>query len=113
MEEYSTTDPSQQLNSLIGGNSGEPLIPESLTTFLIISFVVLNLLSIVFLILWIMGMMRRWKVQTAILHMQKDIVEIKESLAKSVEPAPVPTSNALKPETLETENKSSEQNSVN
>ena len=87
MEELNTADPSQQLNSLLGGSSGEPLIPESMTVFLIVCFVILNILSILFLIMWIMGMMRRWKVQTAILHMQKDIVEIKESLAKPTEPA--------------------------
>lgn len=88
MEDYSTTttDPTQQLNSLLNGSSGESLIPESMMTFLIISFVLINILTLVFLILWIAGMVRRWKVQTAILRMQKDIVEIKETLAKPVEP---------------------------
>lgn len=84
MDDYGTTtgDPTQQLNSLLGGSSGEPLIPESMMTFLIVCFVLINILTLLLMIFWIMGMVRRWKVQTAILRMQKDIVEIKESLAK-------------------------------
>jgi len=89
MDDYSTstTDPTQ-LNSLLGGGTGEPLIPDSMMTFIIVCFVIINILTIVFMIFWIMGMVRRWKVQGAILHMQKDIVEIKESLAKSAQVTP-------------------------
>src|SRR6478735_1151795 len=90
MEDYTTTtDPTQQLNGLLGGTSGEPLIPESLSALLIIGFVIINLLTIAFLIFWFAGMVRRWKVQTAVLHMQKDIAEIKESLAKPTASAPI------------------------
>ena len=103
MEDYSTADPTQQINNLLGGGSGEPLIPESLQIFLIISFVVINILTIVFMIFWIMGMVRRWKVQTAILHMQKDIVEIKESLAKPTEPAPVEKPIFIEPQKPESD----------
>lgn len=48
-----------------------------------------------------MGMVRRWKVQTAILHMQKDVAEIKESLAKPsvpVKPAPSETPIFIEPQ---------------
>ena len=103
MEDYSTADPTQQINNLLGGGSGEPLIPESLQVFLIISFVVINILTIVFMIFWIMGMVRRWKVQTAILHMQKDIVEIKESLAKPAEPVPVEKPIFIEPQKPESD----------
>ena len=90
MDNYTTTsDPTQQLNGLLGGSSGEPLIPESFITFMIICFVLLNILTIIFFIFWIMGMIRRWKVQTAVLNMQKDIAEIKQSLAP---PKPISTS---------------------
>lgn len=93
MDSYSTTttDPTQNLdlNSLLGGTSGEPLISEGMVTFFIVCFVLINLLTLVFLILWIMGMVRRWKVQSAVLHMQKDIAEIKELLVKPVKPVSV------------------------
>ena len=63
MEDYSTTttptDPTQQLNSLLGGSSNQPLIPDSMMTFIIISFVIINILTIVFMIMWIAGMVRR------------------------------------------------------
>lgn len=102
MEDYSTTttsgDPTQQLNSLLGGGSGQSLIPDSMMPFLIISFVVINILTIVFMIMWIAGMVRRWKVQTAVLHMQKDMAEIKETLAKQSAPAPAATPIFNEPE---------------
>jgi len=104
MEDTSvSSDPSQQLNSLLGGSSGQPIIPESMTVFLVVCFVILNVLSIVFMIFWIMGMMRRWKVQTAILRMQKDIVEIKESLAKPAEPVPVAEPTFTEPAKLKSD----------
>lgn len=81
MEDYSTANPSQQLNDLLGGSTNEPLIPESLVVFLIACFVVLNLLTIAFFVFWIVGMVRRRKVQTAVLAMQKDIADIKQFLA--------------------------------
>lgn len=105
MQDYTSLDQTQ-LNTLLNGASNEPLIPESLTTFLIICFVVINLLTITFLILWIIGMVRRWKVQSAILHMQKDITEIKQALAtqtnieKVTEPtlAEAPASSTAEPD---------------
>ena len=101
MEDYSTADPTQQINNLLGGGSGEPLIPESLQVFLIISFVIINILTIVFMIFWIMGMVRRWKVQTAILRMQKDVAEIKESLAQPTKPASVEKPIFIEPQSVE------------
>lgn len=77
---------------LLGGSTSEPLIPESVVTFLIVCFVILNLLTIAFLIFWIMGMVRRWKVQTAVLNMQKELVEIKQ-LLKATTNAPSPVAN--------------------
>ena len=89
MQDYSNLDQSQ-LNMLLGGSTSEPLIPESVVTFLIVCFVILNLLTIAFLIFWIMGMVRRWKVQTAVLNMQKELVEIKQLLkTNSNTPRPV------------------------
>lgn len=87
MQDYSALDQSQ-LNMLFGGSSSEPLIPESVVTFLIVCFVILNLLTIAFLIFWIMSMVRRWKVQTAVLNMQKELVEIKQLLVANSTPAP-------------------------
>jgi hypothetical protein len=46
-------------------------------------FIVLNIVTILFLIAYVFSTIRRWKVQSAILTMQKDIREIKEGLASS------------------------------
>jgi hypothetical protein len=78
------------LNSANGGGASTSLIPESLTTALSVGFIVLNVISILFLILYIVSLVRKWKVQSAVLHMQKDLAEIKLALApKSVQVEPV------------------------
>ncbi len=112
MEDYSTTttptDPTQQLNSLLGGSSNQPLIPDSMMTFIIISFVIINILTIVFMIMWIAGMVRRWKVQTAVLHMQKDMAEIKETLAKQAAATTAPKPIFNEPEKPASESNTAE-----
>lgn len=60
------------------------LVPESLQTIIIISFIVLNVLSIIFVIAYLFAIIRRWKVQSAILAMHKDMQDIKALLT----PAP-------------------------
>lgn len=69
-------------------NSNTSLIPESLVTTLIVSFVILNILGLLFVVFYIAGIVRKWKVQTAILNMQKDVAEIRLHLG--VEPATTP-----------------------
>jgi hypothetical protein len=112
MENTTTTttpDQVQQLNgidqstlqSLLGGSNGSStsLIPESLTHTLTIGFIALNVISVLFLILYLLSVIRKWKVQSAVLHMQKDVAEIKAhmviaptapAVAKTVEQAPEP-----------------------
>jgi hypothetical protein len=93
MQDYSTLNQSP-LSALLGGGSSEPLIPESLMTLLIIGFVLINLLALAFFVFWFMGMIRRWKVQTAVLHMQKDIADIKQALVtQPTEAASSPVAN--------------------
>lgn len=104
MQDYSNLDQSQ-LNMLLGGSTSEPLIPESVVTFLIVCFVILNLLTIAFLIFWIMGMVRRWKVQTAVLNMQKELVEIKQLLkATNTTPNPPVQHQPVQPDRSTTTN---------
>lgn len=77
------------LEALIS-ESGKNLIPESLVTVLTVSFILLNILALLFTIFYIISLIRKWKVQSAVLHMQKDVAEIKQALAqKQPEPAPV------------------------
>ena len=105
LEQLSPTDQSA-LQGLLG-NSGGSLIPESLVTTLTISFIVLNVLGVLFTIFYIAGIIRKWKVQSAVLHMQKDLVEIKQALAarpQPVQPQPAPVSEPIVQPTLESPN---------
>lgn len=77
-EQLSQVDQSQ-LNSLLGGSGGS-LIPESLVATLTITFILLNVLAVLLTILYIFNVVRKWKVQSAVLHMQKDVAEIKQAL---------------------------------
>lgn len=83
------------LQSLLGGADGASLIPESLVTAMIVSFVVLNVLGVLFLVFYVFGIIRKWKVQSAVLHMQKDLAEIKEHMvgAPAAQPEPVVAQN--------------------
>jgi|GEM_PF-2883982 len=85
---YDTTqiDPTT-LEGLLN-NSNTSLIPESLVTTLIVSFILINVLSILFFVFYIFSLIRKWKVQSAVLHMQKDIAEIKAQLVKPVTEQP-------------------------
>lgn len=88
-EQLSQVDQSQ-LNSLLGGSGGS-IIPDSLATTLTVSFILLNVLGVLLTILYIINVVRKWKVQSAILHMQKDVAEIKQHLATPIQaPAPKP-----------------------
>lgn len=76
----------ESLQNLIGGDSGTSgvsLIPESLTSILTISVIVSIGLMVVFLVLYGLSVVRKWKVQSAVLHMQKDVAEIKQALVKT------------------------------
>lgn len=80
LESGSTSIDPYGVQSLLGTGGGS-LIPEELVTLLIVTFVVLNILGLIFIIFYIASSVRKWKVQTAVLHMQKDIAEIKLALA--------------------------------
>lgn len=93
MEETTSVD-SSALQNILGGAQAN-LIPESLVTTLTVGFIVLNVLGVLFLIAYIFGIIRKWKVQSAVLHMQKDLAEIKASLVpttdrQAAEPNPGP-----------------------
>lgn len=90
-EQLSQVDQSQ-LNSLLGGAGGS-LIPESLVTTLTVSFILLNVLAVLLTVLYIINVVRKWKVQSAVLHMQKDVAEIKQHLAIQ---APAPSVEPVK-----------------
>jgi hypothetical protein len=75
------------LNALTNGSTS--LIPESLITTITIGFIVLNVLGLLFLVAYIAGLMRKWKVQSAVLHMQKDLADIKVLLQKPTSSEPI------------------------
>jgi hypothetical protein len=76
-----------QLNQLLGKANGTNLIPDSLVSLLTVSFIVANVIGVLFIIAYIFTLIRKWKVQSAVLHMQKDIAEIKSLLSSSKSPA--------------------------
>lgn len=56
------------------------LFPEALVTAITTALTAMTILGVLFLIVYIVSLIRKWKVDSAILTMQKDIHEIKESL---------------------------------
>lgn len=79
------------IQSALGGSGGN-LIPDSLMNIITISFIVMNVLGVIITIFYILGIIRKCKVQSAILHMQKDVAELKQALVvKQPEPAAVNT----------------------
>lgn len=93
MDETSQLDQSA-LQDLLGGGTAPSLIPESLITTLTVGFIVLNVLGILFMIFYIFSMVRKWRVETAMLKMQKDVAEIKAALSKlNQSPAAIDTTS--------------------
>lgn len=90
MQDTTTPDNQSALNGLLGNADGKSLIPDSFATFMMIGFVIINIITILFLVLYVIGLVRKWKVQTAIFHMQADLAEIKAALVKSSEPNEAP-----------------------
>ena len=68
-------------NNSDGTGPAISLFPESFINLLTAGIIVLNIVTILFLIVYIFSTIRKWKVQSAVLAMQKDIREIKESLS--------------------------------
>lgn len=93
MQDTTQLDPTM-LQNLIGGSSTPSLIPESLVTTLTVGFIVLNVLGILFFMFYVISLIRKWKVESAVLKMQKDLAEIKlqlnpERAASRPEPAAI------------------------
>ncbi|MEO5499595.1 MAG: hypothetical protein ABIR46_03785 [Candidatus Saccharimonadales bacterium] len=78
MEQSNQFDPSI-LNNLLQ-DSTTSLIPESLITTITTGFLVLSILGGLFLVLYLFSIIRKWRVDSAILQMQKDVAEIKGQL---------------------------------
>lgn len=94
---YDTSQLDQSaLQNLLGGSTPS-LIPESLITTLTVGFIVLNVLGILFMIFYIFSIVRKWRVESAMLHMQKDVAEIKTLLENHRTAAPVPASQPVAP----------------
>jgi hypothetical protein len=92
VQQLNQLDPTT-LQNLLGGTDGGSLIPESLVTTIMVSVIVLNVLGLLFLVFYIISMIRKWKVQSAVLHMRKDLAEIKAQLV----PAPVVAEPQVQP----------------
>lgn len=80
------------LNQLLAGNTTS-LIPESFMQTVTIGFIALNIISVIFVIIYLVGTIRKWKVQSAVLSMQKDVSEIKQLLTSKDEQPSVTASD--------------------
>lgn len=58
------------------------LVPESLTDTLATALIVMSGVTVVIALLFLVGTIRKWKVQSAVLKMQKDVAEIKQALER-------------------------------
>lgn len=56
------------------------ILPESFITMLTWGFIALNVIAILFLIVYIIASIRKWRVQSAILDMHRDVKELKSAL---------------------------------
>lgn len=83
-------DPSllQQLiqNNPDGTSPTINIFPESFINLLTAGFIALIVIAALFLVVYAIGMMRKWKVQSAVLTMQRDVHELKELLARDQQP---------------------------
>ncbi len=89
LEQFDTS----RLNELFQ-NSTPSLIPESLINTIQTGILTLTILGVLFLILYGFTIIRKWKVDSAILEMQKDIADIKNqgvSRASQTDPTPTQT----------------------
>lgn len=78
------------LNSLLQ-NSSSNLLPDSLVALMTAGVIISIVISILFLVVFIISSVRKWKVQSAMLNMQKDISEIKHYLAPTEAHQPQPS----------------------
>lgn len=67
-----------------GASSNFNLIPQELINMLAIGITTLTVISALFLIVYLIGTIRKWKVQSAILDMHKDVKELKQHLAPQI-----------------------------
>ncbi|MDQ5932191.1 MAG: hypothetical protein QG649_276 [Patescibacteria group bacterium] len=75
-----TTLDQSTLQNMLGGSTPS-LIPESFMETLVPILGALSVFSILFFVLFLINMVRKWKVDSAILHLRKDVAEIKIQLA--------------------------------
>ncbi len=102
-----------RLNELFQ-NPTTTLIPESLINTIQTGILILTILGVLFLVLYIFSIVRKWKVDSAILQMQKDIAEIKNQGISKTDTQTLPTSiNEQKTTTLYPEDKLTSKDALN
>lgn len=65
-----------------GTNQPFTLFPQELIDMLAMSIIAINIIAALFLLAYIVNTIRKWKVQSAILDMHKDVKALKESMTK-------------------------------
>lgn len=60
------------------------IFPDELVTAFTIGLYAISIVAILFVVAYIAGLIRKWKVDSAILEMQKDLKEIRESLSHDI-----------------------------
>lgn len=64
------------------------LFPQELIDMFAMGIIALIVITALFLVVYTVGMVRKWKVQSAILDMHKDVKELKQSMARDKPPVP-------------------------
>lgn len=82
---------SNDLNSLLQGQGGNlnlsPQLPPGLSTLLSVASIAVTILSLVIIVFYLASLIRRWRVQSAIFDIQKQVREINQrELAKQTPP---------------------------
>lgn len=80
-----------EITKLLQDGATQNLIPESMIQSFMEVFIMATIVSSVilglFLVIYTISAIRKWKVQSAVMHMQKDISEIKQYLMKESQPS--------------------------
>lgn len=64
------------------------LFPQELVDMFAMGIIALIVITALFLLVYVISTIRKWKVQSAILDMHKDVKELKQSMARDKPPVP-------------------------
>lgn len=85
-------------NNTEGTSQPFTLFPQELIDMFAMGIIALVVISALFLLVYLVGTIRKWKVQSAVLDIHKDVKQLKELLAPKSPSSPVKTNSVDKTE---------------